>query len=150
MVLLPKRPSPIGLRNKSCVKSTCSETRAKDSIIKSGQKDTYNLVSRIFFVDRQPWVRGWDTEVSVCNSNWQQFGKKTKEMTAVIQHILTSAQSLGSQDYYNKVLMTILRIAGVLFCENEQTYTESIIVCSGENTYLSAWGSHGRCQSNSR
>ena len=38
-------------------------------------------------------------------------------MTAVIQYILTSAQSFGSQDYYNKSLMTILGLAGVLFCK---------------------------------
>ena len=47
---------------------------------------------------------------------------KTQEMTAVIQYILTSlAQSFGYQGYYNKSLMTILGLAGVLFCENEQT-----------------------------
>ena len=43
------------------------------------------------------------------------------EMTAVIQYILTSAQSFGPQDYYNKFLMMILGLAGVLFFENEQT-----------------------------
>ena len=37
-------------------------------------------------------------------------------MNDVIQYILTSVQSFGSQDYYNKSLMTILGIAGVLFC----------------------------------
>ena len=41
---------------------------------------------------------------------------KTQEMTAVIQYILTSAQSFGSQDYYNKSIMTIVGLAGVLFC----------------------------------
>ena len=41
-------------------------------------------------------------------------------MTAAIQHILTAAQSLGSQDYYKKSRMTILGLAGELFCENEQ------------------------------
>ena len=41
--------------------------------------------------------------------------------TAVIQYILISAQSFGSQDCHNKSLMMILRFAGVLFCENEQT-----------------------------
>ena len=46
---------------------------------------------------------------------------KAMEMIAVIQYILTSAQSFGSQDYYNNSLMTILGLAGVLFCENEQT-----------------------------
>ena len=46
---------------------------------------------------------------------------KTMGMTAVTQYILTAAQSFGSQDYYNKFLMTILWLAGVLFCENEQT-----------------------------
>ena len=42
---------------------------------------------------------------------------KTQEMTALIQYILTSAQSFGSQDYYNKSLMTILGLAGLLFCK---------------------------------
>ena len=42
---------------------------------------------------------------------------KTLEMTGVIQYILTSAQSFGSQDYYNKSLMMILRLFGVLFCK---------------------------------
>ena len=32
----------------------------------------------------------------------------TMEMTAAIQHILTTAQSLGSQNYYKKSRMTIL------------------------------------------
>ena len=46
------------------------------------------------------------------------------EITTVIQYILTSAQSFGSQDYYNKSLMTILGLAGVSFCENKQTQTK--------------------------
>ena len=44
----------------------------------------------------------------------------TMEITGAIQYILAAAQSLGSQDYYKKSLMTILGVAGVLFCENEQ------------------------------
>ena len=44
----------------------------------------------------------------------------TMDMTAAIQYILTAAQSLGSQVYYKKSQMTILGLAGVLFCENEQ------------------------------
>ena len=44
----------------------------------------------------------------------------TMDMTAAIQYILTAAQSLGSQDYYRKSRMTILGLASVLFCENEQ------------------------------
>ena len=44
----------------------------------------------------------------------------TVEMTAAIQYILAAAQSLGSQDYYKKSQMTILGLAGVLFCKNEQ------------------------------
>ena len=44
----------------------------------------------------------------------------TMDMKAAIQYILTAAQSLGSQVYYKKSRMTILRLAGVLFCENEQ------------------------------
>ena len=43
----------------------------------------------------------------------------TMDMTAAIQYILTAAQSLGSQVYYKKSRMTILGLAGVLFCENE-------------------------------
>ena len=38
-------------------------------------------------------------------------------MIDVFQYILTSAQSFGSQDYYNKTLMAILGLAGVLFCK---------------------------------
>ena len=42
------------------------------------------------------------------------------EMTAAIQYILTTAQSLASQDYYKKSRMTILGLTCILFCENEQ------------------------------
>ena len=41
-------------------------------------------------------------------------------MMAAIQYILTAAQSLGSQVYYKKSQMTILGLADLLFCENEQ------------------------------
>ena len=44
----------------------------------------------------------------------------TMKMTDAIQYILSAAQSLGSQVYYKKSRMTILGLAGVLFCENEQ------------------------------
>ena len=62
----------------------------------------------------------------------------TMDMTAAIEYILAAAQSLGSQDYYRKSGMTILGLAGVLFCENEQAWTKWIIICSEENTYLDA------------
>ena len=42
------------------------------------------------------------------------------DMTAAIQYISTAAQSLGSQVYYKKSQMTILGLAGVIFCQNEQ------------------------------
>ena len=42
------------------------------------------------------------------------------DMMADIQYILTAAESLGSQVYYKKSPMTILGLAGVLFCENEK------------------------------
>ena len=45
-------------------------------------------------------------------------------MTAVIQYILTAAQSFGSQDYYKKSRMIILGLAGVLFCENEYRHRQ--------------------------
>ena len=44
----------------------------------------------------------------------------TMDMTTGIQYILTEAQSFGSQIYCRKSRMTILGLAGVLFCENEQ------------------------------
>ena len=44
----------------------------------------------------------------------------TIDMTTAIKYILTAAQSLGSQDYYRKSRMTILGIADVLLCENDQ------------------------------
>ena len=44
----------------------------------------------------------------------------TMDMMAAIQYIFTEAQSLGSQVCYKKSRMTILGLAGVLFCENEQ------------------------------
>ena len=44
----------------------------------------------------------------------------TTDMMAAIQHILTAAQSLGSQVCYKKSRITILGLAGVLFCENEK------------------------------
>ena len=44
----------------------------------------------------------------------------TMDMTAAIEYILTAAQSLGSQDYYRNSRMTILGLAGVLICQNEQ------------------------------
>ena len=45
---------------------------------------------------------------------------KTMEIMGAIQYILAAAPSLGSQDYYKKSRMTILGLAGVLFCEIEQ------------------------------
>ena len=38
-------------------------------------------------------------------------------MTAVVHYILTSAQTFGSQNFFYKSLMTILGLAGVLFCK---------------------------------
>ena len=76
-----------------------------------------------------------------------EFGKgqfsEYHETMAAIQYILTAAQSLGSQDYYKKSRMTILGLAGVLLCENEQAQTKWIIVSSGENTYFGCSGKLG-------
>ena len=44
----------------------------------------------------------------------------TMDMMAATQYILTAAQWLGSQVYYKMSRMMILRLAGVLFCKNEQ------------------------------
>ena len=59
----------------------------------------------------------------------------TMGMTAAIQYILTTAQSLDCQVYCKKSRMMILGLAGVLFCANKQAYTKWI---SEENTYLDA------------
>ena len=58
-------------------------------------------------------------------------------------NVLTAAQSLDSQIYCKKSRMTILGLAGVLFCKNEQAWTKWIIICSEENTYLDAMGGRG-------
>ena len=60
-------------------------------------------------------LQGWITRAFSSNSL-----VNTMDMMAVIQYILTAAQSVGSQVYYKKSRMTILGLAGVLFCENEQ------------------------------
>ena len=44
----------------------------------------------------------------------------TMDMMAAIQYTLTAAQSLGFQVYYKKSRMTILRLAGVLFCKTSK------------------------------
>ena len=62
-----------------------------------------------------PWLQG---RIAIPFSSNRLVN--TLEMTAAIQYILTAAQSLGSQVYYKKSLMTILELAGVLFCKNEQ------------------------------
>ena len=69
---------------------------------KSGSEAASQLQGRI--------VRAFSSNSSV----------NTMDMTVAIQYILTAAQSLGSQVYYKKSRMTILGLAGVLFCENEQ------------------------------
>ena len=60
-------------------------------------------------------LQGWTARAFSSNSL-----VNTMDMTAATQYILTAAQSLGFQAYYKKSRMTILGIAGVLFCENEQ------------------------------
>ena len=45
----------------------------------------------------------------------------TMDIMAAIQYILTAAQLLGSEVYYKKSQMTILGLAGVLFCESKQS-----------------------------
>ena len=42
------------------------------------------------------------------------------DMMAPIQYILTAAQLLGSQVHHQRSRMTILGLAGVLFCENDR------------------------------
>ena len=61
----------------------------------------------------------------VCNGYlWARGASGTRsDNESIFQQqfdILTAAQSLGSQDYYKKSRMTVVGLAGVLFCENEQ------------------------------
>ena len=63
------------------------------------------------------------------------------EIIAAVLYILTTAQSFGSLDYLTKSPVMILRLPGVLFCENEQIWIKQIIVCSKEDAYLSVQGS---------
>ena len=81
-------------------------------------------------------LQGWIARAFSCNSL-----VNTMDMTAAIQYILTATQSLGSQVYYKKSRLTILGLAGVLFCENKQAQTKWIIIRSEENTYFDAQGS---------
>ena len=60
------------------------------------------------------------------------------EMTATFKYIFAAAQLLGSQDCYEKSRVTILWLAGVLSCKNEQAQAKWIIVCPEENTCLDA------------
>ena len=62
----------------------------------------------------------------------------TMDMTAAIQYILTVAPSLGSQVYYKMSRMTILGLAGALFCKSKQAWTKWIIICSEAKSYLDA------------
>ena len=64
---------------------------------------------------------------------------KTMAITAIIQYILTAAQSFDFQDCYYKPLITIFGLAGVLFCKkNEQIQIKLISVCLKDNTCLGA------------
>ena len=66
------------------------------------------------------------------------------EITAAIHYILTTAQSFGSQDCYNKSLIMILNLADVLLCENEQKFIKRIIINrSKKNTYVGCAGKIG-------
>ena len=60
-------------------------------------------------------LQGWMARTFSSNSV-----VNTMDMMAAIQYILTAAESLGSQVYYKMSLMTILGLAGVLFCKKEQ------------------------------
>ena len=50
----------------------------------------------------------------------QQFGEYHGDGGCYSVYILTAAQSSGPQDHYKRSRMTILGLAGVLLCENEQ------------------------------
>ena len=74
----------------------------------------------------------------------------TIEMTAVIQYILTAVQSLGSQDYYTKSRMTILGLAGVLFCKKRAGIDKIDYRMSRRKYLFGCLGKLGESQSSSR
>ena len=103
------------------------EKRAKGAMKKSScSKQFQNSTqksspcTRVFFM-RISWKRGW-LQGRIARAFSSNSLVNSMDMTAAIQYILTAAQSLGSQVYYKKSRMTILGLAGVLFCENEQAY----------------------------
>ena len=73
----------------------------------------------------------------------------TMEMMAVIQYILTAAQPLGSQGYYEKDSNDDTWACWCIILRNQQAWTKWIIVCFEENTYLNAYVTLGRSQGNS-
>ena len=70
------------------------------------------------------------------------LGKSGSEAAWQLQGLI--ARAFSSNSLVNTMDMTILGLAGVLFCENEQAQTKLIIICSEQNTYLEAQESKGR------
>ena len=79
-------------------------------------------------------LQGWIARAFSSNSL-----VNTMDMTAAIEYILTAAQSLGSQAYYRKSRMTILRLAGRIILRKRAGIDKmDYIICSEENTYSDA------------
>ena len=64
--------------------------------------------------------KAWQLQGRIARAFSSNSLVNTMDMTAAIQYILTTAQSLGSQVHNKKSRMTILGLAGVLFSDNEQ------------------------------
>ena len=98
----------------------------EQSASKHGRRTFPYSAMRELVCNRQPWARAAMRQLPqlqgrIARAFSSNSLVNTMEMTAAVQYILATAQSLGSQDYYKKSRMTILRLAGrVLFCENEQ------------------------------
>ena len=93
--------------------------RVSDTLLYSVDKRTAprRRVDTTGDCNNQLWARAVLTQLCIVIRS----DSDTMKMTAVIQYILTTAKSFDFQDYYSKFLMTILELAGVLFCENEKT-----------------------------
>ena len=89
---------------------------------KQGQRTFLYSAMRELVCNGQLWVRAAASQLQgrIARAFSGNNLVNTMEMTTAIRYILTATQSLGSQVYDKKSQMTILRLAGVLLCENEQ------------------------------
>ena len=98
---------------------------SEQSALKHGRRTFLSSAMGELVCSRQLWARSGSEAASqlqgrIAGAISSNSLVNAMDMTAAIQYILIAAQSLGSQVYYKKSRITILGLAGVLFCKNEQ------------------------------